>query len=434
MQNLSILTWNVRGLGSSERIRMVRNLIKEKKPKLIFLQETKLANFTPATLRRLGCSKDMSSVFAPALGSAGGLLVAWESDFILNPSHIVTNRYIAVFGNLAQLSCKIGFLNIYGPSIDTEKQSFFEDLKSFMVGQEVIWCLGGDFNVFLNMEEKSGRSWNCSNMELFRSFIQDTALVDLPLKGGKYTWSSNRDPPTLVRLDRFLISSALLSVAPSLVQSLLPKSLSDHNGILLEVDRINWGPKPFKLFNYQMEENGFDDIISRVVARCKPGSNKGGIASILKLSKQAIKQWSRTEKCCSKSKLKEVEGQISSIEAAVQQGSGAPIDYDLLANLRIQLQELLRKEESVWIQNSRVKWFIEGDRNTKFFHLVASNRRRKNQIHSVKIGDESISDPTRINEGIFQHFSELYKKGDTLKVEDFNVDFATLSEDQSELL
>ncbi|GMJ11562.1 hypothetical protein HRI_004825400 [Hibiscus trionum] len=413
---------------------MVRSLIKEKKPKIIFLQETKLNNFPPSIVRRLGVGNGMSSIFAPALGSAGGLFVAWDSDFILNSTHVIANRYIALFGNLAHLNRPICFLNIYGPSSDSEKHGFFNELQAFIAGYDVLWCLGGDFNVFLNKEEKCGRSWNYNNMDMFRNFIQVTALVDLPLKGGRFTWSSNRDPPTLVRLDRFLISSALLSVAPNLSQSLLPKYLSDHNGILLAVECLYWGPKTFKLFNYQMEEECFEDLISRTIARVKPGGCKGGIVSILRLSKQAIKQWSSTNSKCITSNLKEVELQISNIESAVQQGSSSHIDFDLLSKLRAQLQVLLRKEESVWIQNSRLKWFTEGDHNTKFFHLVASNRRRNNLIHSIKIGEDIISEPSQIKEGIFQHFSDQYKKGDTLKVEVFDVEFSSLSNDQASFL
>ncbi|KAM2144184.1 hypothetical protein ACFX1R_047895 [Malus domestica] len=49
-----------------------------------------------------------------------------------------------------------------------------------------------------------------------------------------------------------------------------------------------------------------------------------------------------------------------------------------------QLDSLLGREETYWRQRLRVQWLHEGDRNTKFFHLRASNRKRKNTIKGLR--------------------------------------------------
>ncbi|KAK8973596.1 hypothetical protein V6N11_044571 [Hibiscus sabdariffa] len=85
---------------------------------------------------------------------------------------------------------------------------------------------------------------------------KQASLIDLPLIGGKYTWGNNRDEPTFVRLDRFLLSSDFEEAFPNIVQKLLNKSLSDHNAILLCEEVINWGPKPFRAFNFWCNEKG----------------------------------------------------------------------------------------------------------------------------------------------------------------------------------
>ena len=70
------------------------------------------------------------------------------------------------------------------------------------------------------------------------------------MSGGKFTWCSNRAEPTFCRLDRFLLSSAFFCEFMKVTQKVLPKSLSDHNAVLLANDEVNWGPKPFKFFNH----------------------------------------------------------------------------------------------------------------------------------------------------------------------------------------
>ena len=46
----------------------------------------------------------------------------------------------------------------------------------------------------------------------------------------------------------------------------------------------------------------------------------------------------------------------------------------------MEINNLLDSEETIWRQCSKVHWYREGVRNTKFFHARASERRKKNTI------------------------------------------------------
>ena len=117
-------------------------------------------------------------------------------------------------------------------------------------GLEIPWFLGGDFNVVRGTEEKVGVVYNHLAMSEFSNFIEDLGLMDIPLSGGRFTWSSNRLVNTYCRLDRFLISPGFMLGFQNLIQTVLPKSLSDHNAVSLVDGARNWGPRSFKFFNH----------------------------------------------------------------------------------------------------------------------------------------------------------------------------------------
>ncbi|GMI71284.1 hypothetical protein HRI_000797700 [Hibiscus trionum] len=80
MVNLSAIAWNIRGLGQKEKSRAVKNLVATKKPRIVFLQETKLPKISLAIQRRLSGKLLQGFCFAPAEGSAGGLLSMWDEN------------------------------------------------------------------------------------------------------------------------------------------------------------------------------------------------------------------------------------------------------------------------------------------------------------------------------------------------------------------
>jgi hypothetical protein len=48
------------------------------------------------------------------------------------------------------------------------------------------------------------------------------------------------------------------------------------------------------------------------------------------------------------------------------------------------MEELLYREEMMWLKRSRISWLKEVDRNTSFFHRKASCRGKKNKVEQTK--------------------------------------------------
>ncbi|XVF70808.1 hypothetical protein PTKIN_Ptkin11bG0191400 [Pterospermum kingtungense] len=234
-----IATWNIRGLGCLEKRRAVRRLFSKGKLDAIFIQESKIKEVRQRLVRWLWGNIDVTCEFVVVDGNAGGLISCWNNNFFSVEAKFVSQRYILLIGVLQEINFRCGLDNVYAPNDESERSRFFDELSRVLDNAGCPWILGGDFNIVRSEEEKIGLTYNMVAMSNFSSFIESVGLVDLPLSGGRFTWSSNRDLPTFCRLDRFLCSSEVLMEFSILVQKVWPRSLSDHNPVSLESETIN---------------------------------------------------------------------------------------------------------------------------------------------------------------------------------------------------
>lgn len=51
-----------------------------------------------------------------------------------------------------------------------------------------------------------------------------------------------------------------------------------------------------------------------------------------------------------------------------------------------------------------MSWVQNGDKNTRLFHLMASNRQKKNFLGSVKVNGVVVEDPSMVRQEVENHF------------------------------
>ena len=131
-------------------------------------------------------------------------------------------------------------------------------------------------------------------MREFSSFIDSCNLIDPPLEGARFTWSSHEEAPVLSRIDRFLLSVEWEDHFQGFHQVTLPKIISDHFPILLRVGEVSRGRRPFKFDNMWLEADGFDDLLKYVWDELNViGPSSFILAKKLNFLKTKLKQWNR---------------------------------------------------------------------------------------------------------------------------------------------
>jgi hypothetical protein len=84
-------------------------------------------------------------------------------------------------------------------------------------------------------------------------------------------------------------------------------------------------------------------------------------------------------------------------------------DMDILKALKQKKESILSIEESTWRLRSRAIWLNNGDKNTKFFHKYATQRRSQNTIWDIEDDVGVFIHPNyEIKKIALKHFKDQY--------------------------
>ena len=77
--------------------------------------------------------------------------------------------------------------------------------------------------------------------------------------------------------------------------------------------------------------------------------------------------------------------------------------------LKNEIAKLVDKENRLWFQRSKIFWAKFGDRNSKFFHSHALQRKRKNLIRKLMDSNgRVVEDNEDIAECLMQYYQNLF--------------------------
>ncbi|XP_074289571.1 uncharacterized protein LOC141614725 [Silene latifolia] len=345
-----------KGLGNPSAVGGLRNLVRREAPALVFLCETKLS------------SEEMKSVFSrfedyggmavDSVGRSGGLAFMWRKDV-----HVVFRSASVHF---MDFDVRIDGLDwrctgFYGWPAVHERYLSWELLRSLAAESRIPWLCVGDFNEILYAHEMKGGNRAQRQMNNFREAVDVCELSDLGFEGYEFTFDNGQAgmDNRQCRLDRAFSTEGWRDFYPYAKVINMTREWSDHSPVKVVLDgreRID-GPRMrnFRFEQIWVGEEGCEDAIK--------------------------KTW------------EEEDWNV----------------VDTIARCARELQKWKGQEEVFWRQRSRALWLKEGDRNTKYFHRKAGQRKKKNRIGRIIVeGERVVTGDVGIKGAAVDFFSSLF--------------------------
>ena len=328
------------------------------------------------------------SFWSPAIGRQGGVGVLINENFdgkVLSWKRDSGGRVISLL-----LDCQnqhFNCINIYAPTVLTDRKSFFESLHEFFIPAQGI-ILGGDFNCYESALDKFGGNV-CLHNEL-SDLKSNFRFVDvwrkLHPRLREFTWF-NSTFSIASRLDKFFLSKNITNLVAS--SSILPCVFSDHDFVNLVLNIVNLiprGPGVWKFNNSLLSDTSFVEHISARIIDLS--GCIGRFLSVkawwdffkLSIKNESIDFAKRKRKQLSSERVL-LTNRLIACKQLLVQGDNSLVSE--IVTLEAQLKALSLRELDGAKIRSRVQWIEEGERPTRFFLKMEHARAEKNRISSI---------------------------------------------------
>ena len=271
MDDLRVLSFNVRGLRDFGKRSRIFSYIKKFKADVILIQE---AHVLESDINSWKLSWGQGDMYInPFTERSAGQII------MLNEKYKVLSHEIIEQGRCHLLCFKkqeviVNIINIYAPNKDLEQVEFYKLLqtKLNLMHLKGVTIIGGDFNLApcQTKDRSPPTRYTKLSRKILYEIINDENLIDIWRKTHpnkrKFTWRQN-NPKIKSRLDYFLIKQDLESNVKSC--EIIPGISSDHEmvEIYLKLNSNVRGPGLWKFNNSLLDDTEFKSEMKNLINR-----------------------------------------------------------------------------------------------------------------------------------------------------------------------
>nr|GEX29051.1 RNA-directed DNA polymerase, eukaryota, reverse transcriptase zinc-binding domain protein [Tanacetum cinerariifolium] len=314
-------------------------------------------------------------------GLSRGIVSMWDPAVFSKENIWCNDNYVIVQGKWLNISHSYFMVNIYGPQDPPAKATLWSSLLSFAQHHQGRYVLFGDLNEVRDEHERFETNFSRSEAQVFNKFVADSGLLEMMMGGKSFTWM-NKLGTKMSKLDWFLLSKEILDDNYKLKAIVLDRLWSDHSPILLHTLKTNYGLIPFKFFHSWFHRKDSDVVVKQAFVDTPQ-------AATVNRKKEAI------------ALLQDIDHKIDSSVAS---------DSEKQARLQLlhEIHNIDRIESMDLFQKARIKWDIEGDENTKFFHSLIKQNRRRQAIQGIMVDGTWVSNPVQVKEAFLDFYKEKF--------------------------
>ena len=212
------------------------------------------------------------------------------------------------------------------------------------------------------------------------------------------------------KIDRFLVSNHVIKKWPSSHVLALSREFSNHTSLVLLNSAPDFGPTSFKLYNSWIEHSDFPMLVHETWASPTVGPPTVAFKTKLKFLKKNIKQWRVKVLQTETETFRDTRIKIDCIDNKAETSPLSSAEIYSRATLVKKLADLEHIKIKNLKQIAKIRWAMEGDENTHFFHGIINNRRNRSRIYGLNIQGEWIINPTVIKNHLFSFFADRFKE------------------------
>lgn len=268
----------------------------------------------------------------------------------------------------------------YGYPERSKRRDSWDLLRNLAVQSTLLWIILGDFNDILRASDKKGKNkqpnWMING---FKEAMFDCGVSDLPMEGHPFTWEKSKGTDRWVeeKLDRVFVCERWRDGFPTNKVQNLVAPTSDHSAIYFQVQI--WKPVPCRV-RFRFENSWLrEKRCSEIVKDCWHQSRDCNIKERIDLCAKELKAWGERLSKKFKENLSKCRDRMNRFR-----GGTDLFSQQCYTEAMKEYSKLLSQLEDFWKQRAKQHWLKAADNNTKYFHVYASARKKKNQIKKLK--------------------------------------------------